>query len=77
MIEQKDNSGALFKNDKGDNEKRPDYTGKARIGGTDYYISAWLNESKKGTKYFGLSFNLPKDENPSSSGAKNDDDIPF
>jgi len=72
MPEQKDNSGALFKNDKGDNEKRPDYTGKARVDGTDYYISAWLNESSKGVKYFGLSFNLPKD-----SVVKKDGDIPF
>ena len=45
--QQKDMSGVLFKNDKGDNQKRPDYTGKASIGGTDYYISAWINESKK------------------------------
>ena len=72
MPEQKDNSGALFKNDKGVNEKRPDYTGKARVGGTDYYISAWLNESSKGTKYFGISFTLPKD-----NVAKKDGDIPF
>tara|TARA_R100001463_G_scaffold6332_1_gene20834 strand:+ start:1183 stop:1416 length:234 start_codon:yes stop_codon:yes gene_type:complete len=74
--QQKDMSGVLFKNDKGDNEKRPDYTGKASIGGTEYYISAWINESKKGTKYFGLSFNLPK-ENTTSQKATTTDDIPF
>ena len=62
MPEKKDNSGALFKNDKGDNEKRPDYTGPAVVGGVEYRVSAWLNESKKGTKYFGLAFDIPKEK---------------
>ena len=74
--QQKDMSGVLFKNDKGDNPKRPDYTGKASIDGTEYYISAWINESKKGTKYFGLSFNLPKDNSETASD-KATDGIPF
>lgn len=48
------NSGALFKNDKGDNEKWPDYKGKINVNGEDFWLSAWLKEGKSG-KFFSLS----------------------
>lgn len=38
----KEGSGALFKNDKGDNPARPDYRGDVMIGGVVYELSAWL-----------------------------------
>lgn len=34
------NRGALFRNDKDGNEKRPDYTGKINVDGKDYVLSA-------------------------------------
>ena len=34
-----DMSGVLFKNDKGDNPKRPDYRGSITVAGVDYNIS--------------------------------------
>lgn len=40
--EPKDGSGALFKNDKGDNPARPDYRGDLMVGGVLYEISAWI-----------------------------------
>jgi hypothetical protein len=50
-----DNSGVLFKNDKGDNPKRPDYRGSIAISGVDYNISGWIRESKKsGDKFLSL-----------------------
>lgn len=39
----------LFKNDKGDNPKRPDYRGKLYLGGEEYKLSAWITEKKDGT----------------------------
>lgn len=50
-------SGSLFKN----SNKRPDkqdadYQGRCKIGGVEFYINAWLNESKGGVKYMGLKF---------------------
>lgn len=38
----KEGSGALFKNDKGDNPARPDYRGDVFVGGVLYEISAWI-----------------------------------
>jgi len=49
--------GVLFKNDKGDNDKRPDYRGSAVINNVDYNISGWIKVSKKsGDKYMSLKF---------------------
>ena len=39
----------LFKNDKADNPKRPDYRGEVRIGGVDYKLSGWIAEAKNGS----------------------------
>lgn len=61
MKEIRENSGALFKNDtEGKPENFPGYGGSVRVGGVDYYISAWLKESNRG-KFFSLSFK-PKSE---------------
>lgn len=40
--EPKDGSGALFKNDKGDNPARPDYRGDIMLNGVLYEISGWI-----------------------------------
>jgi uncharacterized protein (DUF736 family) len=51
-------SGALFKNDeKRDGKQDPDYRGQCEIEGTEYWVSAWINESKKGAMYLSLKFN--------------------
>lgn len=38
----KEGSGALFKNDKGDNPARPDYRGDLMVGGVVYEVSGWI-----------------------------------
>ena len=48
------NSGALFRNDKRETEKHPEYTGKITIEGVEYYLSAWVNEMRNGQKYFAI-----------------------
>ena len=49
------NRGALFKNDKKESDRHPDYRGSINVGGTEYWLSAWLNTSAKGTRYMSLS----------------------
>ena len=54
-MEKKLNSGAFFKNDKGDNPNRPDYRGTyTDANGVDHWASAWVKKDKNGNSY--LSF---------------------
>lgn len=65
--EQRDNDGSLFRNQKKTTEKHPDYTGKATIGGVEYWLSAWVKWPKSGgEKFMSLAF-TPKDEQPTSA----------
>ena len=73
-------SGALFKNQKKQTDKHPDYNGSCEIEGTEYWVSAWVNKSSKGVSYMSLKFN-PKDGAPKKEQAPVDDDfaddVPF
>jgi len=48
--------GALFRNDKGDNPKRPDYRGRCMIGGKQFRMSGWLKTSHNGDRYMSIAF---------------------
>ena len=65
-MEKKDNTGALFTNNKREKETHPHYNGKATINGTEYYVSSWVKEGKTG-KFLSLSFK-PVQEQPVQSG---------
>jgi hypothetical protein len=50
MAEQYDNTNsfAIFKNEKGDNEARPDYTGTVTLeGGKEMSMAAWIREANQ------------------------------
>ena len=81
-MEKPDNSGALFRNDRKETDKQPDYTGEARIEGVEYRLSAWLNESKNGKKYMGLRLtakdDMPGQQAPTAEPPQDfDAEIPF
>lgn len=79
-MEQKDNTGAIFKNERKENDKQPDYRGTAMIRGQKTDISLWVNESKTGIQYFGATFTEPykKEEvKQDPKRSKEDDFIPF
>ena len=58
-MERKDNTGALFKNDKKGNDKAPDYKGKVMVSGEEMEIAAWVTQSKKGTTYMSVKVSEP------------------
>lgn len=85
--EQKPGDFALFKNDKGDNEKRPDYTGNGLdLNGQRIKISAWLKKGAKGT-FMSCRIQLmtqgeparsnPEPQKPAGKFDDMEDDIPF
>lgn len=79
-METKNNSGAIFKNDKRTTESHPHYKGKCVINGEELDVALWLKESKSGLKYFSASFTPPyrKDEAPIPAPTNEaDDDLPF
>jgi uncharacterized protein (DUF736 family) len=49
------NRGSLFKNDRKDDAKFPDYKGSINVDGTEYWLSAWIKVSKDGNKFMSLS----------------------
>ena len=46
--------GALFKNNDKKSPPHPDYKGSLEINGVEYWLSAWIRESK-GQKYMSIA----------------------
>jgi len=80
-MEKRDNSGALFKNDRKTTDNHPDYNGSALIGGVDMWISAWIKKGN-GKTFMSLAFK-PKDESSPTKTTtitkqvEDDSEIPF
>ena len=78
--ELRDGQGSLFKNERKESEKHPDYTGSAKIDGREFWLSAWIKEGAKG-KFMSLALK-PKDEQARVPGSAKtpvdlDDSVPF
>ena len=91
MSQQYDNNmrGVLFRNEeKRDGKRDPDYRGQAEIDRQEFWVSAWIQESKKDDrKFMSLSF-TPKRASEHKGAPANppaqksdpedfDDDIPL
>jgi len=79
----KEKSGSIFRNNYKTKETQPTHKGDCKIGGVDYWISAWVNDSKNG-KYFNLKFEVKEEKYQTGESkviepdpADFDDDIPF
>ena len=79
------NTGVLFRNERKESERHPDYNGSCEVNGVEMWISAWLKTSKTGKKFFSFAFN-PKEikagnSQPVAAAVANDfneeEDIPF
>jgi len=63
-MEKRDNSGALFTNDKKTKETHPDLNGKITILGREFYLSAWKKQTSQGKGYLSLSVKPVEDQKP-------------
>lgn len=85
------NSGILAANDRRRDDKDPTHTGSINVEGVEYWVSAWVNEGRAGSKlegkrYFGLKLRpkearqaAPQGQKPAHQGTAEDfnDEIPF
>jgi hypothetical protein len=71
------NSFALFKNNKGDNPKRPDYTGNLNLDGIEFRISGWIREGKNGKFISGSAQLKESNSEAQREVAKENEDVPF
>ena len=74
------NSGVLFRNNRRQNDKQPEYTGNANINGVEYWVNAWVKTSSKDcSKFFSMSFKPkePAGEESQAPPAEFGDDVPF
>ena len=79
-MDMKDNTLVLFPNDKGDNPKRPDFSGKGLHNGVEFQVSVWQNTSKAGRPYMSGQIQPPYNGTgsaTSSADASVSDDVPF
>ncbi len=80
-MENKLNTGAIFKNDKKTKDTHPDYRGKVNVNGKEMEVALWIKEGKAG-KFFSASFSEPyvapeTMERRPVSDAMDDTDLPF
>jgi hypothetical protein len=66
--EKKDNTGAIFKNDKKTTESHPDRKGDCLIDGKEYWVAGWLKDGKNG-QFLSLAFTA-KDAKPEKLDGK-------
>lgn len=78
MAEQKydnTNTFTLFKNDQGDNPKKPNYTGTLNSEGVEFRLAGWIREGKNG-KFISGTIQL-KDGDIKPKKQEIDEDVPF
>lgn len=72
------NRGALFKNERKEKETHSDYNGTINVNGEDFYLNAWLKESKAGKKFFSLSVKAKGEVQAKASAPEISlEDVPF
>ena len=75
-MENKPNSGAIFKNDKKTSANQPDYRGKVNVNGKEMEIALWVKTSSAANSYFSASFSEPYVA-PQTQPVVSNDDLPF
>ena len=78
--EQRENTGALFRNEKKQpGDRTPDYRGDAMVNGKRVEIAAWVKEAASGKKFLSLKFSEPRERDQTAKPASPapEADFPF
>ena len=77
-MENKLNSGAIFKNTNKKADNHPDYKGKVNVNGKEMEVALWVKQGKNGS-FFSASFSEPyvAQEERRPIGDSMDSDLPF
>ena len=81
----KENSGALFHNDRKTADNHPDWKGKINVAGTEWEVAAWKGATRNGDEYLSLKVSPlrprrqanQEPEERATPPAKSGGDIPF
>ena len=79
-MEQKINTGAIFKNNYKKADTHPDYKGKMNCEGLEKEVALWVRETKNGEKFFSMAISEPYKPQPVAeelTKTEVDDDLPF
>ena len=49
------NMGVLFKAKEQKTDKHPSYTGSINVDGREFWLNAWVRQTKQGEKFFSMS----------------------
>ncbi len=72
------NSGALFRNDRRQSDSHPEYTGTINVKGEEFWLSAWVKQTKDGKKFFSIKLREKNAAPPQPKpAAREEADIPF
>jgi uncharacterized protein (DUF736 family) len=70
--------GALFRNDRKEDDNDPDYRGTLNVGGVEHWLNAWLRTSAKtGRKYMSLSVKPKHERVPDRPRDADGDQVPW
>ena len=81
-MENKLNTGAIFKNTNKKADNHPDYKGKVNVNGKEMEVALWIKQGKAGS-FFSAAFSEPyvapatMEPKPVSNSMDDDDGLPF
>ena len=54
--------GVLFRNNKANNDRRPDYVGVANVNGERFQLAAWIRTDRRNNNYLSIQFTESTDD---------------
>lgn len=82
--ELREGQGSLFRNERKETERHPDYTGSIKLpDGSEHWFSGWIKQGAKG-KFFSVQIGKPKEAPAGKPAARkpvaddmDGDEVPF